>query len=349
MSLTHPEKRAAIAALHGVKKQFEACAPRCQTISHFYLVRQLGEYLPSAVQGIIKRFGVHWSHTGTLQDHHEVFYEGGWVGWHFAVPPPPIVWECQLAGKESCIKRFDALSEDAGSLLASLRIVVPVPPEIRATARDCKIPEDLPLIPSEPQRWATFLHWLAWSGGPLGVERQSWDGALVFPYDRAQDLPRTFGLNVSGPLRFCYETPDHPYNHFYSIIDNLFVRSSAALQWIISPLNDRKHVADAGGSGQPLLLANAKDEVAAREFPDEKPTEALSWLTVTRAALIAHCNTGVISRAVDERKLKSNGKKKRERKIDSLDLNRWNLLRLARPGPSESTEHVQRLVDRHCQ
>jgi Helix-turn-helix domain len=330
MSLTLPEKRAAITALRGVKSQFNACVKRCLTIRHFYLVQQTGEYLPSAIQGAIKDFGGHWQHCFALQSHHESFFEGSWIGWHFVGPNPPLFWESRIAGKASCIKRFDALSEIAGNLLASLQIAVPVPPEIRAMARDCSIPDEMPLIPREPQRWATFLHWLAWSGGPLAVDRQTWDAGLLFSYDRAQDIARPFNVNVSGPPRFSFDTTDHPYNHFYSIIDNLFVRSSAALQWIISTLNDKQDDARIGGSGQLSV------------------TKRSGWLKVSDAARTAGCNTGTISRAANKGELKSNGEKGRKRRIDSIDLNRWNLARLAKPEPTESAERVKRLVNRDC-
>src|SRR5262249_11421701 len=71
------------------------------------------------------------------------------------------------------------------------------------------------------------------------------------------------------------------------------------------------------------------------------------WLTVTEAAQITACDKGVISRAGDEGKLKSNGKTGRKRRIDGIDLNRWQLERAAKPEPVESDEAVTRKLRRN--
>ena len=85
--------------------------------------------------------------------------------------------------------------------------------------------------------------------------------------------------------------------------------------------------------------------------PDEValPPSEDRWLTVRKAAQVANVNSGVISHAVDHGTLKGNGKKKRARRIDSVDLARWVLKRAEKPVPSESTEQVSRLVNRHVQ
>jgi hypothetical protein len=68
----------------------------------------------------------------------------------------------------------------------------------------------------------------------------------------------------------------------------------------------------------------------------------LNWLTVTRAARIAGCNRGAITRAVNEGKLKSNGEKGRDRRVDAVDLTRWMDARANRVEPVESDAAVER-------
>jgi len=78
-----------------------------------------------------------------------------------------------------------------------------------------------------------------------------------------------------------------------------------------------------------------------------KTTEASPlWLKVSEAAKIANTSSGVISRAVDAGHLKSNGKRHRERRIDSADVSRWILERSICPEPVESDQKVERLARR---
>jgi hypothetical protein len=70
------------------------------------------------------------------------------------------------------------------------------------------------------------------------------------------------------------------------------------------------------------------------------------WLTVAEAAQISGINKGIISRAVDDGDLKSNGKKLRARRIDGTDFNRWQLARANKLKSMESDEQVRKLLDR---
>ncbi len=66
------------------------------------------------------------------------------------------------------------------------------------------------------------------------------------------------------------------------------------------------------------------------------------WLTVTEAERVSDANRGVLSRAVDNGKLKGNGKSGTERRIDAVDLSRWILERSGKPEPKETNEAVGR-------
>jgi hypothetical protein len=70
------------------------------------------------------------------------------------------------------------------------------------------------------------------------------------------------------------------------------------------------------------------------------------WLTVKQAATISACDPGVISRAVDAGQLKSNGKKRKERRIDAADLSRWQLKRAERDSAVESEASIERKLQR---
>jgi hypothetical protein len=72
--------------------------------------------------------------------------------------------------------------------------------------------------------------------------------------------------------------------------------------------------------------------------------ENCRWLTVSDASRASDIGKGTISRAADQGKLKSNGKKGRERRIDSVDLNRWKLKRIEKSEPGESYSKVEKLT-----
>ena len=81
--------------------------------------------------------------------------------------------------------------------------------------------------------------------------------------------------------------------------------------------------------------------------PKSNPTTALPvsddrWLTVADAARIAGVNSGVISRAVGNQELRSNGQSRRSRRIDAADLSLWQLKRAERPEMRESDAEVAR-------
>jgi hypothetical protein len=95
--------------------------------------------------------------------------------------------------------------------------------------------------------------------------------------------------------------------------------------------------------GQPVETVDLSDDAAGREGGPSADTDQ-RWLTVTQAATVAGTDRGMISRAVDARKLKSNGKSGRARRIDAIDLIRWIRERSERPEPVESDEQVRRLT-----
>src|SRR5262249_36298081 len=96
------------------------------------------------------------------------------------------------------------------------------------------------ILSDQKQRWVRVLHWLAWSGGPMSVERITWDGRLVFEYDKAERYAAQFNIPLSGPPRYSFDSPDCPYNHFFSVFDNLFVRSSAASEGLAGTLHENR-------------------------------------------------------------------------------------------------------------
>ena len=66
-----------------------------------------------------------------------------------------------------------------------------------------------------------------------------------------------------------------------------------------------------------------------------KPGNSFSetkWITVTDAAKASGCTPAQISGAVRDNQLKSNGKHRKERRIDAADLTLWQLRRAVREG-----------------
>jgi hypothetical protein len=70
------------------------------------------------------------------------------------------------------------------------------------------------------------------------------------------------------------------------------------------------------------------------------------WLTVSDAAKASGCTAAQISGAVRDGRLKSNGKKGRERRIDAADLTLWQLRRSNREGYVESDATVAKRLKR---
>jgi hypothetical protein len=95
---------------------------------------------------------------------------------------------------------------------------------------------------------------------------------------------------------------------------------------------------DQGGAGQA--------EGEAGQPLSSAPSTGTVWLTVSKAARVAGCNPGEISRAVTSGKLKSNGESGRLRRIDAADLSLWQLRRAEREEPTESDEAVERKLKR---
>jgi hypothetical protein len=79
---------------------------------------------------------------------------------------------------------------------------------------------------------------------------------------------------------------------------------------------------------------------------DNGQTEGSRWLSVTEAASASGCHRGDITRAVDKGELGSNGKRKRERRIDAASLALWQLKRANRPEPVESDGAVKKKLER---
>jgi hypothetical protein len=90
-----------------------------------------------------------------------------------------------------------------------------------------------------------------------------------------------------------------------------------------------------------------KGDHRANQLSEAEADDEARWLMVSEAAQTAGCNSGLISRAVSEGKLKSNGKNGRARRIDAVDLTRWIRDRSNKPDPEESDEQVERLVNKH--
>lgn len=80
--------------------------------------------------------------------------------------------------------------------------------------------------------------------------------------------------------------------------------------------------------------------------PQIASTNEDRWITVADAARVACVNSGVVSRAVQSGTLRGNGKKGRLRRIDTVDLARWQLDRANSPEQGESAGAIERKLNR---
>jgi hypothetical protein len=121
----------------------------------------------------------------------------------------------------------------------------------------------LPPGSSWSERWASYLHWLGWRGETPGIsaKRQSWAGNTIFPWPSdATDHDKLRGL---GPFQFLPVFVD--CRHFFSVIENVFLSSALALDYIESQLSQeapRKHKYSAPATTA-LLPSTSSDANAA--------------------------------------------------------------------------------------
>jgi hypothetical protein len=124
---------------------------------------------------------------------------------------------------------FHALAERAGPQLSAFRVRLPAPNECRdILRRDSALSEDMLILPDEHHRWPKVLHWLGWAGKVMPVERWGSFNGIDIPFD-------TWDESRFGPRP----------RTFYSHIDSVFLRSAAALEWMIAKLaeNESQHSA----------------------------------------------------------------------------------------------------------
>jgi excisionase family DNA binding protein len=92
-------------------------------------------------------------------------------------------------------------------------------------------------------------------------------------------------------------------------------------------------------AGQKITAAVEQEAV---KLAGQKPVGHRSWLTVSEAAMVSGISKGAISRLADAGTLKSNRQSGRDRRIDSADINRYQLERANRADQPESDEAVAR-------
>lgn len=89
---------------------------------------------------------------------------------------------------------------------------------------------------------------------------------------------------------------------------------------------DRHDVSAGANAG----FVQAEPPVPASSDAVAEAATAQPWLTIQQAESISAINRGVISRAVSAGKIRSNGQRGRQRRLDSADFTRWHLQRVQR-------------------
>jgi hypothetical protein len=143
---------------------------------------------------------------------------GRWVTLRTFGERPIRIWESWFQGDGQL--DFHVLAERAGPQLSAFRVRLPAPNEcIDILRRDSALSEDMLILPDEIHRWPKVLHWLGWAGKVMPVDRWGNFNGIEMPFD-------TWDESLFGPRP----------RSFYSQIDNLFLRSAAALEWMIADL-----------------------------------------------------------------------------------------------------------------
>jgi hypothetical protein len=96
-------------------------------------------------------------------------------------------------------------------------------------------------------------------------------------------------------------------------------------------------------SAQPALAPHEPSGAGLLEGT-ETAREGNRWLTLTAAAQLSGVDKGVLSRAANRGQLRSNGQTRSQRRVCAIDLCRWLHERATKPEPTESSEHVAKLL-----
>jgi hypothetical protein len=299
----------ALAQIEGLKQQFNALAQIHFDLRHIYLEYPDGGQpllqLPSWMGWRCSLESIESSEP--YLSSHAFYHDGAWrrltyTGEYFTR-------QCAGWYVGQGISEFKNLALNTDCFLTTFPVRVPMPPAVVEIANLSRgiLPDPI-ILPCGFHRWARILHWLAWSGSVM---------------------PTTPLCCKAEPWERCEPSLD-PTLRLSSIIDNLFLRSCLALDWIAIQWG--------------LLRVDQEEDRRISEA--DQPAERDRWLTVSKAASIADTSTGTISRAVDGKRLKGNGKTGRARRIDLDDLIRWKLERANRVEPCESDEHVESLMRR---
>ena len=121
-------------------------------------------------------------------------------------------------------------------------------------------PEDTLVLPDERQRWPRVLHWLGWAGKVMPIERWAEYKGMEMPFD-SWDESR-FGSRPQS---------------FHSIIDNLFLRSAAALEWMIDRIADGDSIAKTTSPRPDARRPNGGRPADTNEAEDRRIADA--WKT----------------------------------------------------------------------
>jgi hypothetical protein len=220
--------RVACASFEGLKRQFQEYSLRYDDLRHAYIEHDgNGVSIEHELSKFVGHPPVCTSHYLWALSH-RVFYHD--VCYSYADPlSAQIMWSAGYGGRG--FVEFDRLSKTASTLLLNYRIQLPIPDELKHLIvmqryPDDAYPGDAIVLPSNEDCWTRALHWLSWAGAVMPSERMTKLGPCSVSYDRWH-----FYSNKPRPRTFC------------SYLDNLFLRSVAAIEWIICQLKDADHAA----------------------------------------------------------------------------------------------------------
>jgi hypothetical protein len=216
--------RATRASLEQLQSEFEALVPRFPNLQHFYAVHLNDADVPLPV--LLRDPAGGNSAMGTCLAGYTILVHGRWSNLHTPGPGAIKVWQSWFQGDGQV--EFRALAERAGLQLEAFRVRLPAPHEcIEILRRDSTLSEETLVLPNNIHRWPRVLHWLGWAGKVISIDRWANYHGMDMPFD-GWDESR-FGPRPQS---------------FYSFIDNLFLRSAAALEWMIHGVAEGESIAE---------------------------------------------------------------------------------------------------------
>jgi hypothetical protein len=198
----------ALAQLQGLKRQYDAFSETHVKLSHIYVEYPYGARPPLRLPSLMDEYSPFVSKMPYASSH-VIYFNGSWI--RLECEEREDRRECAGWYHGQGISEFMALAFGVDRFLSEFPLRIPMPRPVIQIANLCgRLSPDPIILPGGSDRWARTLHWLAWAGEVMAIRPLCYKEGLRSECEYSLDP----GLSLG------------------SIIDNLFLRSSLALDWI---------------------------------------------------------------------------------------------------------------------